>query len=341
MNKKILKVKFPTITSWNWQAALFSVIEISDKSYPWIYNNYIQIHCNPVGPNKNQIYLDFCYCSGNALLSCPFLHTQHYNRDIFNSFASVKEFIVFSIDSGYCIYLYIKESRFIRNLGLNPFYHELFIYGYDLENNIFYVSDFTFTGTYSRQTVPMDKVCSGILDIDKKHDYLLENAGGVLLLKYQDCKYEFDKLSVYQLFGDYLYGRNSFEHIRYKTHDEIVFGLNSYPMITKHIHHCSELHIDQDVRLFHNLFDHKVLMVKRLNYYMKIGLLDINPYYLENAINIKDWCNHLWLIALKDNLRGKFSSTEILCDLVQHIENTEYQLYTVIFKELKEKLLLK
>lgn len=334
INKKILNVKYPTITSWNWQAALFSVIETLEKSNDWIYNNYIQIHCNPDGPNISQMYLDFSYCSGNALLSCPFLHTQHFNRNILDSFKSIKEFIIYSIDLGYCIYLFANESHFISNLKSDPFYHELFIYGYDWESNLFYVSDFTFTGVYSRQTVAMDKICSGILDVDKKHDYLLENAGGILLLKYQDCNYEFNQLSAYQLFLDYLNGRNSFEYVRYKPHAEIVFGLNIYPMIKKHILYCYECHIKQDVKLLHNLYDHKVLMVNRIKYFIEKGFLKMQAGYLETAIEIMDYCNQLWTVALRDNVRNGLSSTEKLCNLVQNIEDKEYQLYSMIVQQM-------
>lgn len=81
--KQILPMQNPPITSYHYQADLLSAILNNEKSKPWIYNRFIQLHI----PDKNcesfkhfgfrlDFYTSFLWAA------CPFVNYQRVKNVI-------------------------------------------------------------------------------------------------------------------------------------------------------------------------------------------------------------------------------------------------------------------
>lgn len=344
--KKVLSVVYPSITSWTWHAALFSILEQYEYAKEWIFNNYIQIHCRP-DIRENRLYLEFLP-SYRVFLECPVIHIQYFDRKWIKSGRStVQSFLMRCIDEGYYIYCVCNE-RYILQSDADRF-HELFIYGYD--ENTAYVGDFTFTemGRYSFEKASLDMVCKGIEDVGEAEDYLLRWEGGIILVRPQEPaenKYHIDKQYIRQQITEYLHGVNSLSHLgllynkdifsvdeqgeKFKFH---VWGIQVYQCLIEYLNIVKFVE-DIDLRPFHNLYDHKKLMRMRIEY-----LLERKEIYVEKNIitSFKEIERKMEIICnmlLKALIKKNFSARSEIIRLLMDVRDKEWMVYNNLCEKL-------
>ena len=75
----------------------------------------------------------------------------------------------------YTVYL-MRRRSFPSDVEVDyKFPHELFIYGYDMDKEVFHVGDFTFKDHYSYNTVSFEDVRRGYDDITASDDHMFKD----------------------------------------------------------------------------------------------------------------------------------------------------------------------
>ncbi|MCI9142901.1 MAG: hypothetical protein HFH87_09810 [Lachnospiraceae bacterium] len=334
--RKILPTIYPSITSWTWHANLFSILEQFDYAKEWIFSNYIQIHCRQDIKKQNLLFLEFIP-GYNSFLECPVIHTQYMDRKtVLDVWKDVKNFLRYSIDEGYYIYCICNERYLFRSE--KNFFHELFIYGYDDDNDTAYVADFSFTssGKYSFEKVSLDMVCKGIEMVNKSDDYLLRWAGGIILAQARECAELNYKLNIEHIktqLTEYLQGVNSLKHLgllynqdsfSYDKNGDLyaihAFGINVFQYLSEYLDKIENVD-DIDIRPFHNLYDHKKLMRMRVEYLLKKKFLssDIKIVFtfkeIEKKMDIV--CKILLKIKVTNDIKLKNKVNSLLYEIQQ------------------------
>ncbi len=301
-NKVVLPVKYPAITSWQWHATLFSILGEDENAKKWIYSNYIQLRCYniPEYTSGDEILLCDMMPGSSALKECPYLLFSLITKPQIESYCGdVIDFIVKTIDLGGYVYGAFDEARMISDVSVDyKFSHELFIYGYNMEEEVFYVGDFTFKDKYAYTTVTFDAVKRGFDVLSAGEDHVFRDdykgtRGLYVIQKNVDSKYyDIDPVLIKRTMEEYLKGEDTKEHFRMMRNrfDDTVFGVNVYDALKTRVD--KQLHREEpdfDIRALHIAYDHKVLMLDRLKYLMANEVIPFNQEMLDDyAVVVED-----------------------------------------------------
>lgn len=301
-NKVVLPVKYPAITSWQWHATLFSILGEDENAKRWIYSNYIQLRCYniPEYTSGDEILLCDMMPGSSAMKECPYLIFSLITKPQIESYCGdVIDFIVKTIDLGGYVYGAFDEARMISNVSVDyKFSHELFIYGYNMEEEVFYVGDFTFKDKYAYTTVTFDAVKRGFEVLSAGEDHVFRDdykgtRGLYVIQKNVDSKYyDIDPVLIKRTLEEYLKAEDTKEHFRMMRNrfDDTVFGVNVYEALKARVD--KQLHKEEpdfDIRALHIAYDHKVLMLDRLKYLMANEVIPFDQKMLDDyAVVVED-----------------------------------------------------
>ncbi|MBR6222564.1 MAG: hypothetical protein IKQ71_03905 [Lachnospiraceae bacterium] len=318
-NEKILEVHYPAITSWQWHATLFSILGDDDNAKRWIYSNYIQLRCygiNEIFTGNDMLFADIMPGS-SSLQHCPYLITSLMTKQQIESYTSgVIDFIIKTIDLDGYVYGVFDEAKILCDVNVDyKFPHELFIYGYNIDKEIFYVGDFTFTDHYSYSTVSFADVERGYSVITASDDHMFKDdykgtRGLYVILKNTNTRYyDLDINFIRDTLGEYLECKDTKNHLRmYRNRfNDTTFGVNVYDRLIETIEkQLSGDEPDYDIRALHIMYDHKVLMYERLKYLMGNDYLPMDQALLDEYLKVVDRCltarNLLVRISITDEI---------------------------------------
>ena len=167
--KKLPIVK-PMITSWQWHATLFSILSEDENARKWIFSNYIQLRCyniQEIFTGDDMLLMDMMPGS-SSLKQCPYLvFSLLKNEQITSYCGNIIDFIIKTIDVHGYVYGVFDEAKILCDADVDyKFPHEMFIYGYNRDEEVFYVGDFTFNDHYSNNTV-------SFADIERGYNVIL------------------------------------------------------------------------------------------------------------------------------------------------------------------------
>ncbi len=300
-NKVVLPVKYPAITSWQWHATLFSILGDDENAKKWIYSNYIQLRCYniPEYTSGDEILLCDMMPGSSSMKECPYLIFSLITKpQIENYCGDVIDFIIKTIDIGGYVYGAFDEARMISNVGVDyKFSHELFIYGYNTDEEIFYVGDFTFKDKYAYTTVSFDAVKRGFDVLTPREDHVFKDdykgtRGLYVIQKNVDNKYyDIDPVLIKRTLEEYLECKDTKDHFRMMRNrfSDTVFGVNVYNALKDRVHKQLEAEEpDFDIRALHIAYDHKVLMLERLKYLMANEVIPFDQTMLDEYAQVVD-----------------------------------------------------
>lgn len=262
-----LPVEYPPITSFPFIANSLSILWVNkDKVLPWISDRYIQLVIRPSHPLTQSDFYDQAETDSYILPghSCPFIGWLRNNQTTahFNSFT---EYIEHQIMHSY--YLDACLDTFYLSCSMNynkkHFIHQTFIYGFDNEKRQVFISDFYDNGRYTRKIVSYDEINKSIEGID----YFIN------LYRYDDFNYKINLDLLKLTIEDYINCKDSqkkFEFSYVSYNKDILYGINFYNYIVDVF--SKEDYID--IRPFHILCDHKVMMKIRLEYLYRMNIFN-------------------------------------------------------------------
>lgn len=280
----LLPVSDPMITTYTQHAHLLSILSNYEYTYPWIFTNYIQLYINK---DYKHNWGDFYFPSPYEVRpsdTCQWIISQKINRkSIARQWNSAVDFVVDSIHSNHYVHamvnlFYVPVSDCYHEVHLN---HDLLVYGYDLDQELFYVSDFFKGGIYSREVISFKDFNLAFLHYDtvphhKELDYL---NGLIYLYQFdQECKYRRD-LDIQAVMNSIRHYLNNtvpeyWHHYNFGADKEkLDFGRQIYATLKNYAKTTSELASALDIRPFYLLYDHKKIMMLRLQYLYNNGYI--------------------------------------------------------------------
>ncbi|WP_068617673.1 hypothetical protein [Paenibacillus tuaregi] len=296
MNAVQLPVLNPPLKGFLRWAYTLSITSAHEETIPWYYSNFIQLSCTKKFlEHGSHCYMDFFRGKPNELnFNNPFLLTCSVNYTIMESLAmdNWPRFFADQIKSGYYCIVFLDESKLspAPYYQKEPFPHHLFIYGFDWDESLFYVSMFDYTGVYRNLQIPFQEFIEAVQSM--RH-LLRDNVTAdhhTYFFKYEPhSPYPFDKTAVLDQLRDYINGENHLNRINYNTDDVEAFGIKVYDYLQMYYDavESSDPRLDSrsDVRHLHVLWEHKKMMSERIAYLVEEEII---PYDEELVEGYKD-----------------------------------------------------
>lgn len=322
---KSLPIKYPDITSYPYYANIFSVISTtSEDSTSWMLSHFIQLFCHL---ENQSLKLDYFQPWVTWVPEfCPFLNVQVLNKSLVEKFINqnILSFVKQIIDINHYLVLFVnhKYIKFSKSYLKYDHVHELFIYGYDYVNEKLKVAD-NFNGKYEFIEMTYEEFNEAYYKTPQRTDtdidkiYVLETKSNV--------NYEFDLLKVVDSIKDYITSKDTRIRDEFSMNwaGKLTVGIKIYDKILEYLFQLANNKSNFDRRLFHVLWEHKTLMVKR------IMLMQHKKILLNNRIEIL--YRELEQNSLKlRNMMLKYSLTKdnkIIYKVIKEIEKyPEYEI---------------
>lgn len=302
MQKKLAMHK-PAIQTYPKHANITSVLAKHNNFNEWLFNNHIQLFCATYkGETSHDTYLDTYEPLHRTFY--PLLEMQSVNKVLFSKCnIDACDFLINCIDMGYYIYLSIDTFYIpLYKSGDNHSTHDIFVFGYDLDQKIFHVADF-FQGHYSHNVTSFDSMQQAV-----SSSFTDDNEfKGIQMLKINTLNptYSFDISHLKINLHDYLFEKNT--SYRYKEleaplsdEDDRTWGLGIYNSLLKVFE--EEVMPQATLRSFHALYEHKKLMSMRVKF-----LIDNNFIKNKSIIKTFERVEHDALMIRNVILKSMFS----------------------------------
>ena len=309
-DKKTLPVTYPPLTTYPAFAATLSILSSYEEAFDWMYSHYIQIYAadkvNRGGykvdsgnaPYKPLFFGD----SDNRRLAYTNADFIFFAKDVcqyFDLFAVPSDMFISggetfvsmvkrSIGLDMYLYIYADQSKIGIFNRSNGFVHPLFIYGYDDEEGTVSAADFV-DGKFVYFKCSYDEIeaayRSGI-DLPNYCNNLPKESESIALIRYTNyAPFVFDFSYVQDSVREYLYPDKtkadrftSYIMSRFSFSDQILkihMGIDVYQYLSDLV----ELEFGAgkdylDYRIYHAMCDHKAMMIKRVEHFIKQGYLN-------------------------------------------------------------------
>lgn len=256
MFRKMLPITIPPVVTYSHHAHQLAITMNKPESELWLLSNYVQLYSYQ---DDYGFKIDYLLYDGKYP-RFPGINTNWLNREFFlKTHGDIIKFLVDCINEGFypeivmdefyipCKKWYLKKSK--------P--HQDLIYGYDLNEQIFYGVGFNRDLTFARFRVAFKHLEEG---------FLQSPWAGVAFfdcttrLDYTNTKLSFDLQLVKQYTEDFLHEKNSFA---YWESEGLVFGVGNYRLYSKLLLDNSFEH--SDIRPLHIFREHIQLMIRRVD----------------------------------------------------------------------------
>lgn len=302
---KKLRITNPQITSYGGIANMLSILESYSETYSWIYSNFVQMIYYQ---NKDGDYLHNMTGSLYELETglkylplytyCPYFYVRSLSKDILFINENIIHYIINLLDNeyyfiGWINFFFIKASRNYNQINLED---GVLVYGYNLTHQILYCSGFV-DGHYKQFETSFNEFKDAIYNEYEDNLY----TKNISLIKYDKTyKHTFSKHELYSYVYDYLYSQDHNKKFSFITDKNYWYGISYYDKVNEQF--CNH---NKDMRLIHNLVDHKIMMKNRLKFlYSKQEiscenyghLMNLNSTMYENLLILRNK-------TIKNNIR--------------------------------------
>lgn len=329
---------FPNLTH------VLAVIQDIPSAKTWYINNFIQFQINEDASYSN-LNANFCFGDFiNPFIKCPFIKTEIISKRFLDDYQiSLYSIITRSIDLGQylCIpvdWFYLPCSECYQKKHIA---HEILISGYDSESKEIEISDFFGNGHYSTERCNIKHLIEAF-DLLPPKPCLLENY--ILILNAVEFNYSFNIELAIELISDYYYGRNSnfkfnpiSKYFDFLSDELFVFGLNIYDVFLNYIDKAIEGSIlFLDLRSFHLLEQHKVVLAELFKYIYKNGYI-ANDSFMVNFCDIFEYVSIIKKLAVKFNISFNKKTLQSIKDYFIKVQNLERQVFKYVLDNIKKK----
>lgn len=186
---------------------------------------------------------------------------------------------------------YIPASSHYRK---RSFRHDIFIYGFDLIEEKFYIADSFVDGVYSYTTCFFSELRDAYLKLDPIKDEIgaiNPNSGfrnNVRLLSFKpDVVYNIDVDFIKGCLNDYLLGTFS-QHTTRDLRESHTYGIKTVDHLLEYLELLSSDKVHFDIRPFHAHYEHKKMMVCRIDFLAQHGLLPSHEELYRNYKKLEE-----------------------------------------------------
>lgn len=338
--KKILDIKYPTITTYTQHAHLLAILENEPRAKTWIYSNYIQIFANKeLSINR---WADFYFPMPYEVRPfelCKWLEVQKNSEEyVDKNCPNIIEYVKSLIDNNYYVhmminYKYLSRSRYSRrNIDRN---HDILIYGYDDDTKFLYCSDFMFeTNKYTFSQCTFDELEKAYYSqVDKEKTSYLNHSIYSYKVK-SDCDYEYHIKNIMYWIKQYLNSESPeyWNGYNFCNRENIMWGISYHDALLHSLLTVGDRNID--VRFFYLLKDHKKMMCERLLFIERFNS-NVREYISEYE-EIYSKMTLIVNMVIKYNMVHKDDMVNNIVDKLKEAKNMEYVVLTKILKCLED-----
>ena len=348
MKKQTLPLVNPFISHDPPIANLFSILGNNPNTESWIMNNFINIYI------KSEGIFDNFYDRNTFFYGCPWIQVVQIRREIVMQICNdIIDYVKALINEGFYVYA-VGNTEYIPAYHREHYWaHNLMIYGYDDEKKEFYIADFFVNGKYAHDKCTYLELENALKTAEVNRDFVNLIYG----IKLKDIEYKFEVDILVEKLKDYLNSENLF--CKYKTRQDEEFysnrGGNSYNYFSysemKNSYHFGLSYYDKLIDMARNnsrkllrpldlLFEHKVLMGKRIDFLYKNG--HISRFNYENLKTLCDNTAHASLILrniyLKEQIASSKSNLACLEDKTTMIKDLDCRLFENLLNAIKFEL---
>src|SRR5690554_6467313 len=292
MQKKLLPFQPSSyLSTWSSHAHLGSIISSHNDFSNWVNSNYIQMHIQKGFTGVNiltySLFVDlYNHCK---LIKVQRLQKQLVKRfkedivDFFKECIEMENYIYISLD--------IRNIQSYSNFNNTVVSHDPIIIGYDDLKQSFIVADF-FDLKYEILEISYKEISEAYNNLDSNFDFV---KGLYLLQLDKNSKYSFDITAVMTSFEEYLYSKNTISLLGYDDPNN-VYGLKIYDFLSEFFLRDQIDFID--LRQVHFIEEHKISMLKRIQYMLDHEYIK-NNYIINEFITNQGMATKIKLLFLK------------------------------------------
>ncbi|MCL2125880.1 MAG: hypothetical protein FWH33_07845 [Oscillospiraceae bacterium] len=323
MDAKILPISYPPITTFTGYAATLAILLEHKESYDWIYANYLQIYVVEIlnridnrdkSAFERQLSIPYTACFFGDLdnrrlanLVDDWFFLQRGNCLYLESFEMASEMIDLYEDSftsyikkminlSMYVFTYLDVSKISTYGRDTPFSHQVLIFGYNDEKREIHYADFINNpiGKYTFSVCSYEEIDSAYTSVKTLFVPGVKSAAAI---RYNEYPGNYDYKYIRETVREYIYPDlikaerfNEFTKSIYSWANwetRVHIGIGVYDYLSEFI--AVELDAGEekiDHRLYHAMYDHKEMMVQRLNYLLAKGSLDHTKLPQINAYSI-------------------------------------------------------
>lgn len=326
--KKILLVKEPLINTYNSYGFLFSIIP--EGMMPWVYDNFIQlvygVDWNMLMFENHEMFLE--KCPGITYYMIP---KRMISRD--ENGIAMKKMITDTINNNDYLLIYIDryylsfDSKYYHTHHLQ---HELLIYGYD--DDVLYIADYSSNGKYIFAQCTFNELYDGYfnMQIDENSQYM----GDVRILHVDNnIKYEINMQQMEYALNAFLDSKTSFYLNKVQ---EQIFGMKVFNILSERVKKCEKENCNIDIRSFHLLYEHILLMRLRVKYLIENNYFISKCSYEEELSKLLNDAFLLRNLTVKYNIARDCKLIERIINKIENLKIEEYKLFSSLKEEISK-----
>jgi len=294
-HQKILFMGKPSTTINTYGGGITSAIADDENGMCWVYNNYLSIFCIKTTENY---FFDNSYWEQ---YTCPFMFNHMIPREFLHNWGiSLKKLIIDSIDLNSYVGLYV-DKYYIPDANQyqnDHLVHGMFIYGYDITENIVYCCNNLNNGKFVHIKIFFDDLENAYWNIEVPTVY----TGKIHVFRKLSVEdmvhgYDIDPRVIKTGINNYL---NSICTMKVESSEPLIFGYDAIKNLISIIQKNKRKPLD--IRVFHLLWDHKTIMINRIKYMFDRNLITDGEYFLKSYEDIAYKYLFLRNLVLKFNM---------------------------------------
>lgn len=277
MTKIILPVGRPPVMSYLHHAFPLAILEgLGWKSSgDWLFNHYVQVDSAQTIQGHADTEIDFHLTPTHFFHYANSLHILNIKRDLFlGSATGIHKAVADLLQVGYYLQITLDE-RLVPGtyaFGKHSFLHESLVHGIDFENNTAWILGFDAEMSFRSREIPLENLVQAIVECDLTNHY---DPDGLKLVRAREQRPTRRSTRTVALgMEDYILSRNSdlrTPELIIPTPNQI-HGLQVQAAVALF---CEERAASQaffDIRPLHLLWEHKRLMLERLQWFRDHGI---------------------------------------------------------------------
>lgn len=328
----------PSVRCFLFEAYPLSILSVKEDYKQWFYSNYIQLCCYENFIERNEVFLQFH--GPDQGFNSPYLKKQYLSWETFpKDKVDIVDFVIANITSDYYFYCYVDEYDIPHRKPYHTYHlmHDLFIYGFDNENNVFMILGYDENKQFKKNKVSYDDFRTAFLhnDADKKKQYWTDR---IYMFKFDDtANYNFDVQCIIDLTEDYLQSRNTGERDRrfHNPYDMTIFGIKTYDCLITYYKMLLEHRLSFDVRIPYLLWEHKKCMRERLDFMIHEKDYDNLNGCFEEYIKLEEIAKTILNLMMKYNQRENPSYINKIIGYLQQLKKGEVTTLEDVLVKLK------
>ena len=307
-------------------------------THSWIYSNYMQLYTT-INPHlTDQCFIDFFHSINGTfrfleLSSCPWINFEKISiRDVTKKWDSIIEFIEEKINEEKYIGITVNTSN-ISNYDFSAL-HNLFIYGYDNAQQLFYATDHFRNGVYDFESIKYSELSNAIW-YPHQNEVSWGNLEGVWLFsKIKRTHENIYGLNIKKIIYDFkCYTR--LEGSIFSQDKYYAYGLDCYDNLLLLYNNIMKNGKFCDVKGIYTECAHKKLMVDRL-IYLNEKSFSIKHSFIEEYKEIYKSLETAQMFTIKYNKTINLSILPKIIELISCVKEKEKELNTLIISDLSK-----